>query len=67
MAVMGERLRWLGHALWKKDELLPNTVLFGWPSRAKQKAGHPRLVWEDFMKKYGDSWGIWGGFIYIYI
>ena len=51
MAVMRERLRWLGHALWKKDDRLPKMVLFGQPSRAKQKAGHPRLGWEDFIKK----------------
>jgi len=51
MAVMRERLRWLGHALRKKDDRLPTIVLFGQPSRAKQKAGHPRLGWEDFIKK----------------
>ena len=46
MAVMRERLRWLGHALWKMDDRLPKIVIFGRPSRAKQKAGHLRVGWE---------------------
>ena len=58
MAVMRERLRWLGHALWKKDDRLPKIVLFGQPSRAKQKAGHPRLGLEDFINKALNEMGI---------
>ena len=30
---------------------LPKIVLFGKPSRAKRKAGRPRLGWEDVIKK----------------
>ena len=41
-----ERLRWLGHALRKKDDILPKIVIFDRPSRAKQKAGHLRVGWE---------------------
>ena len=33
------------------DDRLPKIVLFGQPSRAKRKAGHPRLGWEDVIKK----------------
>ena len=50
-AIMKERLRWLGHVLQTKDERLLKIVLFGQPSRAKRKAGHPRLGWEDVIKK----------------
>jgi hypothetical protein len=43
-----------------KDDRLPKIVLFGQPSRAKRKAGRPRLGWEDFIKKdlkeMGTSW-----------
>jgi hypothetical protein len=43
-----------------KDDRLPKVVLFGQPSRAKQKAGRPRLGWEDVIKKdlkeMGTSW-----------
>ena len=35
-AIMKERLRWLGHVLWMKDDIFPKTVLFGQPSRAKR-------------------------------
>ena len=48
---MKERLRWLGHVLRMKDDRLPKIVLFGQPSRAKRKAGRPRLGWEDVIKK----------------
>jgi hypothetical protein len=34
-----------------KDDILPKIVLFGQPSRAKRKAGRPRLGWEDVIKK----------------
>ena len=50
-AIMTERLGWLGHLLRMKDERLPKIVLFGQPSRAKRKAGCPRLGWEDITKK----------------
>jgi hypothetical protein len=30
---------------------LPKIVLFGKPSRAKRKAGRPRLGWEEVIKK----------------
>jgi len=50
-AIMRERLRWLGHILWMNDNRLPKTVLFSQPSRAKRKAGHPQLGWEDIVKK----------------
>jgi len=50
-AIKKERLRWLGYVLWMKDVRFPKIVLFGQPSRAKQKAGHPRLGWEDLTKK----------------
>jgi hypothetical protein len=57
---MKERLIWIGHALWMKDGRLPKIVLFGQPSRAKPKAGRPRLGWEDVIKKdlkeIGTSW-----------
>ena len=42
-AITKERLRWLGHVLQMKDDRLPNIFLFGQPSRAKRKAGRPRL------------------------
>jgi len=58
MALMRERLRWLGHALRMKDDRLPTIVLFDQRSRAKQKAGHPRLGWEDFIKKALNEMGI---------
>ena len=57
---MKERLRWLGHILQIKDDRLPNIVLFGQPSGATRKAGHPRLDWEDVtnkdLKEMGTSW-----------
>jgi hypothetical protein len=34
-----------------KDDRLPKIVLLGQPSRAKRKAGRPRLGWEDVIKK----------------
>ena len=59
-AIIKERLRWLGHVVWVKDERLPKIVLFDQPSRAKQKAGRPCLGWEDVIKKdlkeMGTSW-----------
>ena len=48
---MKERLRWLGHALWKKDDRLPKIVLFGQSPRAKRKASFLRQGWEDVIKK----------------
>ena len=43
-----------------KDDRLPKIFLLGHPSRAKRKAGRPRLVWEDVIKKdlkeMGTSW-----------
>jgi hypothetical protein len=57
---MKERLRWLGQVMRIKDDRLPKIVLFGQTSRAKQKAGRPRLGWEDVIKKdlrvIGTSW-----------
>ena len=59
-SIMKERLRWLGHVVRMKDDRLPKIVLFGQPSRAKRKAGRPRLGWEDVIKKdlkeMGTSW-----------
>jgi hypothetical protein len=43
-AIMKERLRWLGHNVQMKDDILPKIVLLGQPSRAEQKAGCP--VWD---------------------
>ena len=34
-----------------KDDRLPKIVLFGQPSRAKRKAGRPRLGLEDVINK----------------
>ena len=34
-----------------KDERLQKIVLFGHPSGTKQKAGRPRLGWEDIINK----------------
>ena len=34
-----------------KDDRLPKVVLFDQPSRAKRKAGRPRLGREDIIKK----------------
>ena len=57
-AIMKETLRWVKHVLRMKDDRLPK--VFGQPSRAKRKAGHPRLRWEDVIKKdlkeIGTSW-----------
>ncbi|XP_065584543.1 uncharacterized protein LOC136043555 [Artemia franciscana] len=50
-AIMRERFRWLVHVLRMKDDRLPKIVLFGQPSRGKQKAGRPRLGREDVIKK----------------
>ena len=60
VAIMKERLRWLGHVLWMKDDRLRKSVLFGQPSGATQKAGRPCLGWEDVinkdLKEMGTSW-----------
>ena len=48
---MKERLKWLGHVLRMKDDRLLKIVLFGQPSRAKQKADRPCLGWDDVIKK----------------
>ena len=57
---MKERLRWLGHVLRMKDDILPKIVLFGQPSGATRKARRPCLGWEDVinkdLKKMGTSW-----------
>ena len=59
-AIMKERLRWLGHVLWMKDDRLLKIVLFGQLSGATQKAGCPCLCWEDVINKdlneMGTSW-----------
>jgi hypothetical protein len=44
-------VRWLGHVLRMKNDRLPNILLFDQPSRAKRKAGRPRLGWEDVVRK----------------
>ena len=49
-AIMRERLIWLGHVLWMKDDRLPKIVLLDQPSRAKRKAARPWLAWEDVIK-----------------
>ena len=50
-AIMKERLRWLAYVLRMKDDKLPKIVLFSQPSRAKRKAGRPRLGLKDVRKK----------------
>ena len=50
-AIMKERLRWLGHVLWMKDNRLPKIVLFVQPSGATRKAGRPCRGWEDVINK----------------
>jgi len=35
-----------------KDDRLPKIVLFGQPSRAKQKAGRQWLEWEDVKERF---------------
>ena len=50
-AIVKERLIWLGHVLWLKDNRLQKKVLFGQPSRAKQKTAHTRMGWEDVINK----------------
>ena len=42
-AIVRERLRWLGHCLRTNDEILQKIVFFGQTSKAKRKAGHPRI------------------------
>ena len=49
---MREGLRWLGHILGMEDDILPKIVLFGQPSRAKQKAGRQWLEWEDVKERF---------------
>ena len=59
-AVIRECLRWLGHVRWMKDDILPKIVLFCQPSRVKQRAGRPRLRWEDVIKKdLREIWTSW--------
>jgi hypothetical protein len=59
-AIMKDRLRWLGHVVRMKDDRMPKIVFFDQPSRAKRKAGRPRLGWEDVikedLKEIGTSW-----------
>ena len=40
-----------------KDDGSPKIVLFAQTSRAKRKAGRPRLGWEDVIKKYLNEMG----------
>ena len=40
------------------NDRLPKIVLFGQPSRAKRKAGHPHLGWENVINKYLKEMGI---------
>ena len=49
--IIRERLRWLGHIVWMKDERLPKIVLFEQLSGATWKAGCPFLRWEDVINK----------------
>ena len=60
LSIVKERLRWLWHVLRIKDDRFPEMFLFGQPSRAKRKAGRPRLGREDVLKKdlkeMGTSW-----------
>ena len=49
-AIMRERLWWQGQVPWMKDNILPQIVLFGEPSRAKRKAGRPRFGRKDSTK-----------------
>ena len=56
---MTERVRWLGHVLWMKEDRLSKIVLFSEPSNAKQKAGRLRLRWDVIKKdtkEMGTSW-----------
>ena len=43
-----------------KDDESPKIVIFGQPSKAKQKTGRLKLGWEDVVKKdimeMGTSW-----------
>ena len=48
---MKEKLRWLGHILQMKDDILPKIVLSDQPSGATKKAGCPCLGWEDVINK----------------
>ena len=48
---MKERLRFLGHVLRMKNDRLLKIILFCQPSGATQKAGRPRLGWEDVINK----------------
>ena len=50
-AIMKERLRWLGHVLRMKDDILPKIVLFGQQSGATRKAGRPCLGWEGVKRE----------------
>ena len=50
-AIMKQRLKWLGHVLWMKDDRLPKIVLSANCLGLKPKAGRPRLRWEDVIKK----------------
>ena len=57
---MIERVRWLGHVLRMKDDRMPKIVLCGQLYRAKKKSGHPRLGWEDVIKKDLEKWELSG-------
>ena len=51
MAIMKVRLNWLGYTLLMKNDRLSKIVFFGQTSRAKRKAGRPRLGLEDVLRK----------------
>ena len=49
------------HALRMKDHRLPKIVLFGYPSKAKQKAGRPRMGLTGGRKKgFKANWNFFG-------
>ena len=54
-AIATEKLRWLGHVLWMKDDRLLKIAVFGQPSRAKPKTNCPRFGWEDVTERYKES------------
>ena len=56
-AIMRERLRWIGHFLWIKDDSLPKIVVVGKPPKAKRKAGRSRMGWEGVGRKYLSEMG----------
>ena len=59
-AIMKDRLRWLGHVLQMKGDILPKIVLFCQSYGAQRKAGLSCLGWENVinkdLKEIGTSW-----------